>query len=225
MPTVSAIIPAAGIGKRFDSEIKKQFFLIDGNPVLYYTMKALNGAYPFDEFVVGASGEDFKYISRIADKLGIARLSLTEGGDTRAQTVLNALRKSVCEFAAIHDAARPFVTPGTVQATVEAGIETGGAICGVPARDTVKRVKDGAVLCTEDRNTIFLAHTPQVFRRDILLAALEKAETQNLAFTDESGAYEAEGYRVAVCLSGADNIKITGPEDIPLAQALVKKYF
>ncbi|MDR0454254.1 MAG: 2-C-methyl-D-erythritol 4-phosphate cytidylyltransferase [Deferribacteraceae bacterium] len=225
MPTVSAIIPAAGVGKRFDADIKKQFFLLGDYPVLYYAMKMMNDSYPFDEFVVGAHPEDFKYISRIADKLGITRFTLTPGGDTRAATVLNALRESVCDFAAVHDAARPFVSSDTVKNTVKAGIKHGGAICGVYARDTVKRIKDGMIVCTEDRDTVFLAHTPQVFSRNALLAALEKAETEKMGFTDESAAFEAAGHKVAVCLSGADNIKITEPADIPLAQALVKRYF
>ncbi len=225
MPTVSAIIPAAGVGKRFDPVVKKQFFLVDGNPLIYYTLKAMHNAWPFDEFVVGAAPEDFKYISRIADKLGIKRLSMTEGGDTRTGTVLNALRKSKCDFVAIHDAARPFVTPATVKATIETGMEHGAAICGLPARDTVKRVKDRTVVCTEERSTIFLAHTPQVFRRELLLRVLEKANAENLSFTDESGAYESTGHKVTACLSNADNIKITEPADIAIAQVLVKKYF
>jgi len=225
MPSVSAIIPAAGLGKRFDAEIKKQFFLLNSNPILYYTIKSLNNAYPFDEFIIGASAEDFNYVSSIAKKSGITRFSLAEGEAVRMRTVLNALRKTSCDFVAIHDAVRPFVTPDIVRNTVIAGIKHGGAICGVPARDTVKRVKDGMVFCTEDRDTIFWAHTPQVFRRNMLLASLEKAETEGRIFTDESAAYEAAGYKVAVQLSGADNIKITEQADIPLAQLLVKRYF
>ena len=224
-PKVSAIIPAAGIGKRFCTDIKKQFFLLDGNPILYYTMKTLNDAYPFDEFVVGASAEDFKYIYRIADKLGITRISLSEGGGTRTRTVLNALRLSVCDYVLIHDAVRPFVPHNVVGDTIRAGMEYGSAICGVYARDTVKRVKDGITQRTEDRDSIFLAHTPQVFRRETLLAALEKAEAEGVLFTDESTAYEAAGYKSAARFSNADNIKITELADIPIACALVKKYF
>jgi 2-C-methyl-D-erythritol 4-phosphate cytidylyltransferase len=221
---ISAVIPAAGVGKRFSAKMKKQFFELNGKPILYYTLLALNKAYPFDEFIVGATADDFPVIEELAKEAGIANLQLSQGGAERVDTVLNAIQLATGDYVAVHDAVRPFVDKITVSNVINLAIKFGAAIPTLPARDTIKVVKDGYIEQTLDRDHIYMAHTPQVFNREQLIEAIMKAKADNIPLTDEASAFEYAGYRVKVSPSSPDNIKITQFEDIELAEVLLKKY-
>ncbi|MDR2401797.1 MAG: 2-C-methyl-D-erythritol 4-phosphate cytidylyltransferase [Deferribacteraceae bacterium] len=207
--TVSAIIPAAGSGKRYGG--KKQFVLIDGIPVLKITLNALRNAYPFNEYIIGIADEDRAFIEAL--DLG-SDVIFSPGGPNRAATVINALKRSKCDFVAVHDAVRPFVSAETVKKCVYKAFSDGAAICGLFAVDTVKLVKDAGVVSTVERDAVFLAHTPQVFEREKLLKALNFAVESGQTITDEASAYEFAGYSVSITLSDKKNIKITYSEDI-----------
>jgi 2-C-methyl-D-erythritol 4-phosphate cytidylyltransferase len=207
--SVSAIIAAAGSGSRFGG--KKQFARINGEVVLKLALNALRNAYPFDEYIVGIAAEDSAFV----ETLGLGSdVIYSPGGADRLTTVINAVEHAKSDFVAVHDAVRPFVKPETVQNTIRMAFIEGAAICGLFPVDTIKLVKDGRALSTIDRNTVFLAHTPQVFEREKLLNALKLAAQSGKAVTDEAGAYELAGYPVHITLSDKNNIKITFTEDI-----------
>lgn len=221
MRTVAAIIPSAGVGSRFSGGGKKQFFLLNGRPILYYTIRALAGAYDFDEFIIGAAKEDHDTVREIAAQAGVTDCVLAEGGKTRADTVRNALVVCGSSYALIHDAVRPFITKNMVKDAVDTAFIYEGAVCGIFSRDTVKLVEDGFVSKTLDRSKVFLAHTPQVFKTQKVLEALRNFRD----VTDEAAAYEKAGHKVKVCSSTPDNIKITVGCDIKIAEALTVEYF
>jgi 2-C-methyl-D-erythritol 4-phosphate cytidylyltransferase len=222
---VTAIIPAAGVGKRFSPDTKKQFVELHGHSILRYTLQALNHAYPFHEFVIGAMEEDRQAVLAAAGGLGINSLHISQGGAQRRDTVYNALLAATGDYVAVHDSVRPFVSAEIVQNTIARAIEHGGAICGIYAIDTIKRTEDGFIAATLNRDNIFMAHTPQVFHRESLISAMKKAIDDGIDITDEAGAYEYAGLKVKACASSADNIKITRPEDLPRAMQLFEKYF
>jgi 2-C-methyl-D-erythritol 4-phosphate cytidylyltransferase len=210
---VSAIIPAAGLGVRFSNDIRKQFYTYKGTAVLELTIASLKNAYPFHEYIIGAMPEDYAKVENIANKLGI-EYRISKGGNKRFDTVLSAVNMASGDFIAVHDAVRPFVTPEVVITTVELGIKTGGAICGLFAIDTVKKVENSLILDTLDRSKVFLAHTPQVFLKEKFKTAMLKAQNSGNDFTDDSSIFEYAGFEVNICASDIRNIKITSIKDI-----------
>jgi len=223
--SITAIIPAAGVGKRFSGDVKKQFFTIFDNTVLYYTLVALNRSYPFDEFILGGNLSDFEYIENQLKLAGIDNYRLIQGGAERYETVYNCLKSVKSDTVLIHDAVRPFISPETVSSVIEACETHGASICGLKVRDTLKRVTDGLVDKTVNRDEYVLSHTPQAFKTKILIKAVENAGEFDIVVTDEAQAMELFRKKVAVVDSTTDNIKLTYTEDISLAESLIKKYF
>jgi 2-C-methyl-D-erythritol 4-phosphate cytidylyltransferase/2-C-methyl-D-erythritol 2,4-cyclodiphosphate synthase len=152
------------------------------------------------------------------------KVKVVEGGDTRLGSVINgfrALSESI-EVVAVHDGARPLVGAETIRATFEAALECGAAVAAVPAKDTIKEVEEGIVAATPDRARFWQAQTPQTYRRDALAEALERFGGERDA-TDESQLVEKAGHKVRVVRSGYDNLKITTPEDLVIAEALMRE--
>ena len=224
MPSVSAVIAAGGVGSRFSSSGKKQFYEINGHPILYYTILKLVSLYDFEEFIIGADIQDHDYIRDIA-KAGVKKLKLTENGDIRALTVLNALNEADGDYVMVHDAVRPFITKDTLINTIESAFLYSGAICGSYSVNTVKYATDGFADKTIDRKNVFLAFTPQVFKTDKIIYAMNNAIANGIELTDESSAFEYMGYPVKVISSSNDNIKLTFMDDIDTVSSLFKKYF
>jgi 2-C-methyl-D-erythritol 4-phosphate cytidylyltransferase len=228
---VSAIIPAAGVGQRFDVGRKKQFFEFNAagisHPVLYYTLRALAESAVFTEFVIGASTEDADFIRSVALEAGISEyeLLLSSGGIERMDTVFNAVSLASGDYVLIHDAVRPFVTADMIMRVIEAAKQDGGAICGIYSRDTVKRTQDGLVVDTIPRSEVFLAHTPQVFHKESLLEAMRLAKASGHIFTDEAAVFEHAGRRVRAVETSPDNIKLTVQADLEMISSLITKYF
>jgi len=223
--SITAVLPAAGVGKRFGADSKKQFFNIQNRPLIYYTLKVLNDSYSFDEFVIGAGKDDFEFLESVLFDLEISDFRLVEGGAERHNTVFNCVSASDTDYVLVHDAVRPFINGKIVSDTVNAAKEAGAAICAVPVRETLKKVSDGMVFETVDRNEFVLSHTPQVFNRELLLKAFEKINSEGLIVTDEAQAMEIAGFKVAVTESTPDNIKVTYMEDIKIIEGLIAKYF
>lgn len=226
MMHTALIVPAAGIGKRFSENIKKQFYEFDGKPIIYWTIKRMFDAYNFDELVIGLNHDDMDYMNNIIKMLNIkVPVIYANGGKERMNTVLNCMEKSSCSFAAVHDSIRPFVTDNTVKNVIERAISTGAAICGIPVRDTMKKCDNGKILSTVARDNMFLAHTPQVFKKDIIYNALKKAINDKIIVTDEASACEYSRIQVDMVLSNYENIKVTYAEDIDLIQLFKNKFF
>lgn len=223
---LSLIIAAGGKGVRFDGNKKKQFYQIDNKPILYYTLKSMLNSYPFSEVVLGVDDADIERVRDIYDGLNSnVPLVFARSGKVRAETVINCLMSASGDIVAVHDAVRPFITKTLVESVIDAARLNDGAICGLPVRDTVKKMSDGILSATINRDELFLAHTPQVFKRTILLERMQLLSSQNTAMTDEASAFDGTSYKVAAVNSSPDNIKITFKEDLELVYLLIKKYF
>jgi len=223
--SITAVIPAAGIGKRFGGDVKKQFFTIFDNTVFYYTLTALKRAYPFQEFLMGASLSDFDHIKDQARMADITQYRIIEGGAERYETVYNCIKAVKTDMVLIHDAVRPFISPELVQSVIESASKSGAAICGLQVRDTLKKVNGEKIEKTVNRDEYILSHTPQVFKTTVLKKAIENAAEFDMAVTDEAQAMEMYRKGVSWVPSSPDNIKLTYSEDLSLAESLIRKYF
>jgi 2-C-methyl-D-erythritol 4-phosphate cytidylyltransferase/2-C-methyl-D-erythritol 2,4-cyclodiphosphate synthase len=231
---VTAIIAAGGRGQRFGGGQLKQLLPVGGRPILERSVTAFLAHPAISEIVVAlpASLVDHppEYLRQTTKPI-----HLVGGGARRQDSVANAFRVSAAssEVIVIHDAARPFASADLIARTIAAAAECGAALAALASRDTVKRASgpgDGegpaqaghyrTVLETLPRETIFLAQTPQAFRRDVLQSALALGERDALDATDEAALAERAGHRVRLVDGEATNIKITTPEDLAIAEAI-----
>ncbi len=226
---VSVIIPAAGLGTRMGRSAaekagtsRKQFMLLDGAPILVHTIRKFV-AYPaVTEILVASRLEDMEWVRELLSHEALARpVRLVEGGDSRQQSVENALAALApdTELVAVHDAVRPFIEHHTLEKVFAEAAESGAAIVGIVPVDTVKQVHRNKVRTTIPRDRLILTQTPQVFRFELLRRAFEKAREDGFTGTDESSLVERlDQIEVSVVLGSDRNIKITKPSDMDLAR-------
>lgn len=217
-----ALIPAAGIGTRMKSELPKQYLEIDGKTILEHSLSKFLEHPSIDKVVVALHPNDNYWV-----KLKIANHSkviTVEGGATRAESVLNGLKAiqqqhQQDDWVMVHDAARPCLDAGSIDALIQAGKESKqGAILAIPSVDTVKLANANQTIDkTLNREQIWLAQTPQYFPVEVLATAIETGLQQGLPITDEASAIEAQGQHPALVIGTRKNIKITEPEDMMLA--------
>ncbi|HMQ02443.1 MAG TPA: 2-C-methyl-D-erythritol 4-phosphate cytidylyltransferase [Pyrinomonadaceae bacterium] len=215
-----AIIVAAGTGSRFNSETPKQFLEILGKPVIRHTLERFEAAPSVDSIVLVLAKEQ---VSRF-DKMPMRKLSsVVAGGKTRAQSVLNGLNAAgeKCSLVVVHDGARPLVSVDEIERTIARAKETGAACLVAPVTDTIKSVSGGEIVDTLDRDNLRRALTPQAFTIEILKKAFEGVDL-NESITDECFLVEKIGLSVAIVEGSSRNIKITHPEDLILAEALLR---
>lgn len=222
---VTAIIAAGGLGHRFGGEQPKQLLLVGGRPMLERSIVAFLAHPAVNEVVVALPqaivDDPPEYLRSAAGALlgSVKPLRLVVGGARRQDSVANAFAAAAAasDLIVIHDGARPFASADLIARTIAAAAESGAALAAVQARDTVKHVDGGRyVLSTLSRETIYLAQTPQAFRREVLHAAL--ALTADA--TDEAALAERAGHRVRIVEGEATNIKITTPDDLVIAAAI-----
>ena len=220
-----AVVPAAGIGRRFGGDRAKQYVELDGQPLVAHALQALLAHPSVEGAVVVLAADDASWPnwSEMSGKPVVTCI----GGETRAESVLAglaALPESVRadDFVLVHDAARPNLQPGDLDALLERGrADPVGAILAAPVRDTLKRAgDDGGIDGTEPRERLWRALTPQLFRRLQLSRALEAALADGVAVTDESMAMERQGLRPLLVEGREDNLKVTTPADLALLRAL-----
>ncbi len=216
---VSVIIAAGGRGLRMGGPLPKQLVEVGGRAVLDRSVSAFAAHPEVSEVVVALPPDLASHPPGYLGGTG-TRVRVVAGGDRRQDSVANAFADvdARAEVVLVHDAARPFVGADLIARTIAAAADAGAAVAAVAVRDTVKRVADGRVAETLPRGTIYLAQTPQGFRRDVLAAALDAGRT--LEATDEAALAEAIGRPVRVVDGEASNIKITTPEDLVLAEAI-----
>ena len=226
-----AIVPAGGRGLRMQAAFPKQYLPLLGRPVILHTLTRLCAHPRVRGVLVGLPNQDVHW-PKIAEQA--ARLpkflGSYPGGETRAHTVLNGLKElgrhaQSRDWVLVHDAVRPCVRLGDVDNLIAAvGTETEGGLLALPVSDTVKRVdKNGHVMETVRRDGLWRAATPQMFRIETLTRALEQALRSVAEVTDEASAIEAMGGHPRVVACHADNIKITLPEDLMLAELYLKQ--
>jgi 2-C-methyl-D-erythritol 4-phosphate cytidylyltransferase len=213
------VIAAAGSGERLGAGGPKAFVPLAGRPMIEWSIDAFRASASVRSIVVAAPP------GHIHD-LGGSDLGVVAGGATRAESVANALAAVGTDLVAIHDAARPLLTPGLVEALVadlDADPEAAGVIAAAPITDTVKRARpSGEIAETLDRSELWAAQTPQLFRTAALRAALAVDEATRDAATDEAMLVEAAGGRVLIHPTGADNLKVTTPHDLTVAELLLR---
>jgi len=221
---VAALVLAAGRGERLGHALPKAFVPLAGSTLLERSIRALASAATFEVIQpVVASGDLDACVD--LDLSGVSGLAPPiPGGKERQDSMragLAALPAQI-ELVAVHDAARCLVSAGDVRAVVAAARETGAALLGERSRDTLKRVVAGRVVETPDRNECWAAQTPQVVRRDWLVAAMEEAVRAGRLGTDDVQLVEWAGHPVAMVEATAPNPKITRPEDLRMAEALLE---
>lgn len=228
---VWVIIPAAGRGSRMGAELPKQYLPLAGTTLLQVTLNKMLSL-PQVAGVVLALAPDDPHAQQLTAPAQVHRVA---GGAERADSVRNALRYlqergvSSQHWVLVHDAARPCVQPGEIsrlRATVEHAYQRGEAVGGIlakPVADTLKLTERGSIRSTVDRSQLWQAHTPQMFQLGQLLSALVVAAEHASAVTDEASAVEQQGERVIVVEDRRDNIKVTHPEDLPLAEMILSQ--
>lgn len=219
----AAIVAAAGSSRRMAGE-NKLLFLLGGKPVLAHALQALDSASCVDELVVAAREGDVVLFAELCKVWGIRKpVKVIVGGETRAESVLRAALETDADLLAIHDGARPFVTPELVDAVIGRARKNLATAPAIPVKDTIKCAVDGVVRETPDRSTLFSVQTPQVFDATLLRAALQSGIDAGVDLTDDCAAVERLGEKVHLIEGFEENIKITTPFDIILAEAILKE--
>ncbi len=220
----AVIVAAAGQSARMGQP--KQQIPLDGVPVLLRTLRTLQAVPQVDALILVARAEDAEDFAALARQDGITKLvAVVPGGDTRQQSVQNGLAvlPPQTTLVGIHDGARPLVTPETVCAVIEKAAETGAAATAIPVYDTLKRADaQGRVTDTPDRTGVWRVQTPQVFAADAYRVAMAQAVARGEDATDDCRLMERAGHTVWLVPGDATNLKVTVPEDIPLAEAILR---
>lgn len=224
----TAILPAAGRGTRCGGSLPKQFAALGGRPVIEHALAAFERATRIADVVVAVAKEYHADVaSTLSPKFPKLRC-VVEGGVHRQSSVERALAACAADNDAIvvvHDAARPFVRPETIDRCVAIAEETGACIVARPVHDTVKQVDaSGRIMTTVDRNGLWCAETPQAFRMGLLRQAYAAACRDHFIATDEAALVERLGIAVHVMAGDAWNLKITSPEDLAIAEAFMKSF-
>lgn len=218
MGKVTALIPCAGQGKRMGGRVSKQFLRINDRPLLAYTLAPFQKHPLIDDIILVTREEDIPFCwEEIVQKEGFSKVSqVVAGGQERQDSVYQGLLALDKEtgWVVIHDGARPMISWKTINAVLEAAVEKGAAIVGVPAKDTIKLVNpDLTVQDTPPRELLWHIQTPQVFRKTLVLKAYQEAIAHGWQGTDDASLVEKLGVPVYVVQGEYTNIKITTPED------------
>lgn len=229
----AAIVLAAGSGSRMHSNVKKQYMEINGKPLIYYALKAFEDSFT-DEVVLVVSPGDIDYCKReIVDKFGFTKVkSIVEGGAERYDSVrfgLHAISDDT-DYVMIHDGARPFVTEDIMKRAVDAARENMACVVGMPVKDTIKVAdENGFAKETPDRKTLWMIQTPQTFEYSLIRKLYDKLEedkeeikAKGINITDDAMVVETfSDVKVKLVEGSYNNIKVTTPEDIGIAQAIL----
>lgn len=222
-----AIIAAAGQGSRMGGRRAKQYLELAGTPIIIHTLLAFEACEAIQEIILVLPEADVSDFSVLAQSYKCAKLrAVVPGGATRASSVwhgLQAVTPSDSDIVVVHDGSRPLVTTTEITQTIRAAEVSGAAILVAPIVDTVKETRDGSVVRTIPRARLRRALTPQCFRYSILRRAYEQVEVLDPTLTDESALVERLGVPVTVVEGSSRNIKITRPEDLLVAEALLSQ--
>lgn len=223
-----AIITAAGSGRRMNSAMKKQFIEIGDKPILIHTLDTFVEAQVFQKIIITCPASDIDFLNELLFQFydyDPNLIIIIEGGSRRQDSVYNALKtlNNKTEIVAIHDSVRPFVKVSEILQSIEMAKQYGAVTLAHPVKNTIKKVKDGQVIETFDREQLWEVYTPQTFIFDQILEAHRKAEKENIPVRDDAELIELIGLPVHVLKGTSLNIKITDPFDLILAKLLIKE--
>ena len=228
MATLAVIIPAAGSGTRMQSEIPKPYLKIGGKTILEWTVSRFSQLPDVRQIIVATGAgyiEEANQLLTYDPYFTTKTLHVIEGGSDRQESVENALAHVFgVELVAVHDAVRPFVTAAQIAECCKTAVNYGGAVLGIPARDTIKECdRKGFVKSTPDRSSLWQCQTPQVFKVDVFKEAFRHAKDTGFRGTDDASIVEHMGGVVRMVQGDASNIKITYPQDMIFAEILIER--
>ncbi|HHV75297.1 MULTISPECIES: 2-C-methyl-D-erythritol 4-phosphate cytidylyltransferase [unclassified Thermoanaerobacterium] len=227
---ISAIVVAAGKGRRMGTKLNKVFLKLNGKPVLYYTLNVFEKLSELNEIILVVSNEDIDYCRReIIDKYNFKKVKqIVAGGMERQESVFNGLKavNSRCDIVMIHDGARPFIDEATLKKGIEESKHHSAVGIAVPVKDTIKVVDDdNFVVDTPDRTNLMAIQTPQIFEYRLIYEAHLKAMEDGFLGTDDTVLVERLGHKVKLVEGSYRNIKITTPEDLIISEAFLKTIY
>lgn len=226
-PICTAVVVAAGKGKRMGTDISKQFLPLGGKEILAHTVEVFEQAESIRDIVLVTGADSLADVQDMAREYSWKKvISVTAGGKERQDSVWNGLQEvpADTDIVLIHDGVRPFVTEDILEDSIAAALEMDGCVAGVPAKDTIK-VCDGEniAVATPDRSTLWQIQTPQTFRKDLIVTAYMAAKSDGFIGTDDASLAEHSGYPVKVIMGSYRNIKITTKEDLLIGEAFLKE--
>ena len=223
---VTAIVLAAGKGSRMNSEIPKQYLSLLGKPVLFYSLQAFEKSDVNEIILVTGSGEQEYCKREIVDKYQLRKVRhIVEGGAERYHSVYQGLLAAKAEYVLIHDGARPLVSSAVINKAIDTVKETGACVVGMPVKDTIQMVDaEGNIKSTPERKYLWMAQTPQCFLYSLALSSYNKAiDSKDDTITDDAMVVQRYGNaQITMVEGGYENIKVTTPEDIAVAECFLK---
>ena len=222
----SIVIPAAGQGKRMKAGMNKQFIELNQIPLIAYTLQVFEEDEQCKQIVLVANESEIEAMQEIVSDYNIQKVKkIAVGGEERQQSVYEGLKQleGPDEIVLVHDGARPFIRKSIIHELIKTTNKEGAAIVGVRMKDTVKRVVDHQIAETIDRTELWSVQTPQAFWRDSLLDAHKEAEEKAFVATDDASIMEWMDTRVVMVEGDYSNVKITTPEDLLMAESILRK--
>jgi 2-C-methyl-D-erythritol 4-phosphate cytidylyltransferase len=229
MMNTSVLVPAAGMGRRMGAAVNKQYLQLGGRPILARTLElfekhpAIRSIFP----IIPADEIDY-FEEQILPRTDLTKLGgIVAGGKERQDSVRNGLRQLLLSgiepdsVVLIHDGVRPLFNSTLISTLIDIARLKGGAVVGVPAKDTLKEVEDGLIVATPERSRLWQVQTPQAFRFELLLRAYQQADKDSFSGTDDASLVERIGTQVVMVEGDYRNIKITTPEDLLIAEAFL----
>ncbi|MCI3923321.1 2-C-methyl-D-erythritol 4-phosphate cytidylyltransferase [Paenibacillus sp. TRM 82003] len=223
-----AVIVSAGVGKRMGGTVSKQYMPIGGKPIVVHAMEAFERAAAVDAVALVVGAGDEAYGEELVRMYGLRKVvAVVSGGAERQHSVLRGVealleRHPEMEWVLVHDGARPLVTPAVIERALDAAVATGASVPGVPVKDTIKTAdRDGFVVGTPERSSLWAVQTPQAFRVPTLLEAHRRAEAEGYLGTDDASLVERIGVRVKIAEGDYRNLKVTTPDDLGTAERLL----
>ena len=221
---ITAIIVAGGKGTRMGADKNKVFLTIGGREILHYTVSAFEWNKNVDEIIIVTGKNDIETCTELIKNSNFKKVRcITEGGKTRQQSVMNGLMLSDGDLVLIHDGARALVTDNEIDNAIEECMRFGAAAAGVKCKDTLKSVdKNGFITATIDRESTYLIQTPQAFKLSDIKELHQKAHAEGFSATDDCMIAEHYGVRVKISCGSYENIKLTTPEDMLIAENILR---
>ena len=224
--SVSAVIVAAGSSKRMNNGVDKLSLQIGGRSILAWTISRFEMTEIIDEIIIVTREEEIENVKDLAKEEGFKKISsIVRGGSHRQNSTQNGLKavSSKTSVVLVHDGARPLIHPSDIKKIAESADKNGAALLAVRSKDTVKEVSRGRVKRTLPRESIWLAQTPQGFRKELLQEAFLSADRDEIIGTDEASLIERMGKEVVIVEGEHNNFKVTVPADVDIVRALLKR--
>ncbi|WP_246055370.1 2-C-methyl-D-erythritol 4-phosphate cytidylyltransferase [Pseudalkalibacillus caeni] len=221
----TVVIPAAGQGKRMNAGKNKQFIKLEHKPIIIHTLSVFQSDASCSEIVLVANQNELEDLTGLMNEYKIDKVSsIVCGGKERQHSVYEGLKAVKREqIVLIHDGARPFIKHEQIRDVTVKASDTGAAVVAVPIKDTVKKVEDETIVETVERSSLWAVQTPQAFRLPLILKAHKQAEEKRILGTDDASLVEQIGHAVSIVMGDYRNIKLTTPEDLLFAKAIIEE--